>query len=551
MSAPFTQSEFGPLKVIPLGGVGEFGMNMMLFEYEGAIMAVDAGLMFPDSDMLGVDIVVPDFSYLQNPSKSILGVILTHGHEDHIGAVPYLLRKWNIPVYGTRLTLALLAEKMKEHRLPYPPQLISIKPRDTISLGPFSVEAISVTHSIVDSVAYAITTPVGCLIHTGDFKMDSTPVGDNTFDADRFVEYGKRGVLALFSDSTNAEQKGFTPSEADVGVSFERLFSEIKGRILISAFSSNIHRIDQIAQIARQRGKKVFLSGKSVVVNTRIACETGYFSFPYDQFSPLDTLSETPDRETVIFTTGSQGEPTSALFRIATDDHKQIQIKPGDTVILSARFIPGNEAAISNLINLLLRKGAHVLHEKIAPVHVSGHASQGDQKKMIELVEPKFFVPIHGEYRQLSVHASSAMQCGLSSEQVNVIENGETLLLGPSYCERGKTVPADKIYIDGKGGLEAPLLKERRQLGSEGIIIVTLSIENGKIRSGPTFLSRGFTSDDHAIWEEMSQVLKKIFLQEEIKEKAEIEAKVIKTLKKRISKQMGRFPMIIPDVMVT
>ncbi len=555
-----------PLKLIPLGGLGEIGMNMMLLEYEEALIVIDAGLMFPENDMMGVDIVIPDFSYLRNPSKKVLGVFLTHGHEDHIGAVPYLLREMDVPIYGTPLTLAFVSEKLKEHRphllkteegTPIKPRLISIKPRDPLFIGPFCVEAMSVTHSVSDSVAYAVTTPVGRVIHTGDFKIDPTPVDHSFFDVERFMEYGKLGVLALLSDSTNAERTGHTGSETRVGDAFEQIFSESEGRIIIATFSSNIHRIEQIAQIAGRHGRKLFFSGKSIVENARIAREIGYLSFPLDQIAPLDELNQTPDRDVVIITTGSQGEPMSALFRMATDAHKQIQVKPKDTVILSARVIPGNEENISKVINQLFRKGARVLHEGIARVHVSGHASQEEQKKVLEWVRPRFFIPIHGEYRQLISHAALARQVGLSPDQIIIIEDGEELLLKSDHCEKGESIPAEKIFIDGKGvgDIERGVLKDRHHLGFDGMIIVTLALEKEarQIRSGPAFLSRGFTRNglDQPLWEEMEASLQLLFkkLKEEGGwEKEGIELGIKQTLKKFISKKMDRYPMIIPNI---
>lgn len=560
------QKNTSPLKLIPLGGLGEIGMNMMLLEYEESIIVIDAGLMFPENDMMGVDIVIPDFSYLRDPSKKVLGVFLTHGHEDHIGAVPYLLREMDVPIYGTPLTLAFVSEKLKEHRphlmadeegVPIKPHLVSIKPRDPLFIGPFCVEAISVTHSISDSVAYAVTTPVGRVIHTGDFKIDPTPVGGSYFDMERFIEYGKQGVLALLSDSTNAERAGHTGSETKVGDAFERIFAEAEGRIIVATFSSNIHRIEQIAQIAGRHGRKLFFSGKSIVENARIAREIGYLSFPLDQIAPLDELNQTPDHKAVIITTGSQGEPMSALFRMATDAHKQIQVRPKDTVILSARVIPGNEENISKVINHLFRKGARVLHEGIARVHVSGHASQEEQKKMLEWVRPQFFIPIHGEYRQMVSHAALARQVGLSSDQIMIIEDGEALLLKPDSCEKGDSVPAEKIFIDGKGigDIERGVLKDRHHLGFDGMIIVTLALEKEgrQIRSGPAFLSRGFTCNglEQPLWEELEASLQLLFkkLKEEGGwEKEEIKQGIKRTLKKFISKKMDRYPMIIPNI---
>lgn len=553
------------LKIIPLGGLGEIGMNMALLEYEGSIIIIDAGLMFPDDAMLGIDIVIPDFSYLRNPAKKVLGLFLTHGHEDHIGATPYLLREFDVPIYGTPLTLGFLAEKLKEHRphllkttegAPITPRLISLKPRDPISIGPFSVEAISVTHSVADSVAYGITTPVGRVVHTGDFKIDPTPYGGSFFDRERFIEYGEMGTLALLSDSTNAERPGHTCSERKVGETFNRLFGEIPGRIIVALFSSNIHRIEQIAQAAFTHGRKLFFSGKSVINTARIARELGYISFPLDQIVPIEEWSRTADSEAVLITTGSQGESMSALTRMANDNHKQVRIKPGDTVILSARVIPGNEKDISRVINDLLRKGAHVLHERIAPVHVSGHASQEEQKKMIAWTQPQFFIPVHGEYRQLVAHAATAKEAGLAAEQILIIEDGATLVLKENECVEGAPVPAKKIYVDGKGvgEIQEPVLQERLRLGSDGVIVATLALtkKEGKIKLGPYFLSQGFTDveADPSLWKEMEESIQTLFRAQPEPPLAEedLEAKVRRTLKKLISKKLNRYPVIIPNI---
>ncbi|TAK02288.1 MAG: ribonuclease J [Candidatus Manganitrophaceae bacterium] len=575
MSQEQFEKNVPPLRVIPLGGLGEIGMNMMAFEYEGSIVLVDAGLMFPENDMFGVDIVIPDISYLLDPSKKVLAVFLTHGHEDHIGAVPYLLREMNVPIYGTPLTLGFLSDKLKEHRSeflrdedgsPITPQMMTVKPREPIFVGPFCVEPISVTHSVADSVAYAITTPVGAVIHTGDFKIDPEPVGGSYFDVERFKAYGEKGVLALFSDSTNAEREGHTGSETQVGENFERIFAETEGRIIIATFSSNIHRIDQVAQIASRLGRKIFLSGKSIIGNVKIARELGYLSFPLDQIAPLEELNGTPDREVVLITTGSQGEPMSALYRMATDDHKQIQVKPGDTVILSARVIPGNEEDISRVINYLFRKGARVLHEKIARVHVSGHASREEQQKIIEWVRPQFFIPVHGEYRQLVSHAALASKTGIDPRRILVVEDGEEIVLRPGRCEKGNPIPAGRIYIDGKGigDVEQTVLKDRKHLGSDGMIVVTVTLDRQarKVRSGPSLLSRGFTRNavEHPLWEEMELSLQTLLREMEAdlaweenfdaELKQGIETRIKQTLKKIISKKMNRYPMIIPNVIL-
>ncbi len=559
------------LKVIPLGGVGEFGMNMMLFEYEHHVVIVDVGLMFPDDDLPGVDVVIPDFSYLRHASRKVHGVFLTHGHLDHIGAVPHLLREMNVPVYGTPLTLGFLSDRLKAHRqalaqrrtvddeVPAPAvQLIPMQSNETVTLGPFSIEAIPVTHSIADSVAYAIRTPVGCVIHTGDFKIDPTPVRGTGFDATRFIEYGQEGVLALFSDSTNSERAGHCGSERVIGETLERLIPEMEGRVLIATFSSHLHRMDQIAQIAARHGRKLFLSGKSLSDALRIGRETGYSALSPDQVFPLQALQQTPDREVLIITTGSQGEPTSALVKAALGEHKQLNLKSGDTVILSARVIPGNEANVTRMINRMLRRGARVVQER--GVHVSGHAHRDEQKQMIEWVRPRYFVPVHGDYRQLLGHADVAAQTGLPAERIRVIENGAILQFTPDGCELGKPIPAAKVYIDGKDGIEAPTLADRRYLASEGMLVVTLTASKMQICAGPTFLSRGFVPNDPELplWKELTSVIEQLFETMGAQQTPEdpapdsevIAAQVKKTLKKWISKKMHRYPLILPNIRV-
>ncbi len=574
-----------PLKVIPLGGVGAFGMNMMLFEYDHNVVVVDVGLMFPDHDMLGVDIVIPDFTYLRNASKKLLGIFLTHGHLDHIGAVPYLLREMNAPIYGTPLTLGFLSDRLKGHRqdlftqMPTEAaadaasgasgadglsaiapeiQLIPIQPRTPVTLGPFSIEAIPVTHSIADSVAYAITTPAGCVIHTGDFKIDPTPVRGEGFDAAPFIEYGQQGVLALFSDSTNSERAGHCASESSIGETFSRLFPQIEGRIFIATFASNLHRIDQIAKRAAQHGRKLFLTGKSLTDALRIGREAGHCALSPDQVLPLQALDQTPDREAVIITTGSQGEPSSALFKMAVGEHKHLSLQKGDTVILSARVIPGNEGGVTKMINHLLRRGVRVVQEKSAPVHVSGHAHQEEQKQMIEWVRPRYFIPVHGDYRQLLAHAEVAAQTHLSAEQIRVIENGETLLLTPDGCESGRPVSAERIHIDGKYDIEMPTLADRQYLASEGMLVVTLSVSKTNRCDGISFLSRGFVQNDPELplWKGLRSVVEQLFEAMETQRGPEdeppasevIEKQVQKALKKYISKKMNRYPLILPNL---
>lgn len=545
------------VRVIPLGGLGEVGLNMMVISCGKDNIVIDSGLMFPEDQMFGIDIVIPDFSYLREHSDNILGVFLTHGHEDHIGALPYLLKDLSLPIYGTPLTLGIAYEKLREHRLEKKTQFTTLIPGSPVTLGPFSVEPIAVTHSIMDAVAFGITTPAGRLIHTGDFKIDPTPVGGALFNSKRFEEYGAMGVLALLSDSTNAERRGHTRSELDVGNTFAHLFPTIEGRIILATFSSNIHRIQQVVDTARRYGRKVFFSGKSIVNVIRIATELGYMSIPQEVSASLDTLEDTPDREVMIVTTGSQGEPMSSLFRMATDDHKQIQIKEGDTVILSARMIPGNEEAISRVINGLVRKGAKVLHEGNARVHVSGHGSQEEQKKMLEMVRPHYFLPIHGEPRQLVSHADLAIGMGYPKDRILILEDGDVAEISDRFCQKVDTVSAGRVYIDGNGvgDVGQVILKERQHLGSDGFIVVTIGFdrETGKVRMGPELRSRGFTFAEESteLWSEIRESLHRLLSELEVIIKSGpegVEVKVQQTLKKLIKKRLHRRPMIIPVI---
>ena len=392
------------LSVIPLGGVEEIGLNMTVLEYGNDIIVIDAGLMFPEEDMLGVDFVIPEFSYLLANREKIKGIIITHGHEDHTGALPFLLKEIDIPVYGTPLTLGLVKEKLREHNLEKA-QLVSVRPRETVQLGVFSVEFVRVTHSIVDGVGLGIKTPRGLVVHTGDFKLDPTPVDGQLMDFHKFSEYGEQGTLLLLSDSTNAEKGGFTYSEKEVRRAFEDIFSQTTGRIIIATFASNIHRIQQAIDVAVKYGRKIILCGKSIVSNAQIALDLGYLSIPQNTWLTLEDLKNLEDNEVVIITTGSQGEPMSVMSRIATNEHKVIKIKEGDTVVFSAKMIPGNERSIGRIINHLFRQGANVVYEKVSEVHVSGHASKEELKLMLNLVRPKYFMPVHGEYRHLVYHS--------------------------------------------------------------------------------------------------------------------------------------------------
>ena len=545
------------LLIIPLGGLGEIGLNMTVFQYGDDLIVVDAGLMFPEEDMLGVDFVIPDFSYILENREKVRGIVITHGHEDHTGALPFLLKEINVPVYGAPLSIALVKEKLKEHNIVNRP-LIPVKPRDIITLGVFNVEFMRVTHSIVDGVGLGINTPLGSIVHTGDFKLDPTPVDGELMDFHKFSEYGEKGTLLLLSDSTNAEKGGFTFSEREVKRAFEDIFAKAKGRIIIATFASNIHRIQQAIDVAVQHKRRVMVCGRSMVSNAQIALDLGYLKVPKDTWGRLEDLKQTPDQEIVIMTTGSQGEPMSVLSRIATGEHRQIKIKKGDTIILSSRALPGNERSIGRIINHLMRRGADVIYEKVSEVHVSGHASREELKLMMNIVKPKYFMPIHGEYGHLKCHAELAEKSGIPSDNVFVIENGTVIEITDKGASKNGKVATGRIFIDGKGigGVEGIVLRDRRRLAHDGIVIVIVGIEKftKKIISGPEMISRGFIFENASqdIINEVRELLSNAvasFGDDIVADVPMIKAKIRSTLKKYLKNSMDRSPMIMPIVM--
>jgi ribonuclease J len=544
------------LSVIPLGGLEEIGMNMTVMEYGDDMIIIDAGLMFPKEDMLGIDFVIPDFSYVLENREKVRGILLTHGHEDHTGALPFLLKSLNVPVYGTPLTLGLVKEKLKEHKLDNV-ELISKMPREIVNLGVFSVEFIRVTHSIVDGVGFGIKTPVGSIVHTGDFKLDPTPVDGQLMDFHRFSEYGERGTVLLLSDSTNAEKGGYTFSEKEVRRAFEEVFADAKGRIIMSTFASNIHRIQQAVDVAVMFGRKVILSGRSIVKNAQIALDLGYLRIPENTWLKLEDMKNLNDNEVVIITTGSQGEPMSVLSRIAIDEHKTIKIKEGDVVILSAKVIPGNENSIGRIINHLFRRGANVIYEKVSEIHVSGHASKEELKLMLNLVKPKYFMPIHGEHRHKVYHARLAEKTGIPKENIFILDNGNVLEVSEEAVNLNGSVTSGKIFIDGKGvgDVEDMVLRDRRRLAHDGIVIVIMAIEKltGNIVSGPDIISRGFIFED--VSQEILNDVKELVYttvkaldSEMIEDKALVQAKIRSVLKKYLRNTMERMPMIMPII---
>ncbi|MBC7343499.1 MAG: ribonuclease J, partial [Clostridia bacterium] len=484
------------VSIIPLGGLGEIGKNMTVVRFGESLLVIDCGLMFPEDEMLGIDIVIPDMSFLIENAAAVKGIILTHGHEDHIGGIPYLLRELDVPIYGTKLTLGLLEAKLREAGLLGSAKLKGIDPQTSLRLGPFLVEFIRVNHSIADAVAVAIHTPAGTIVHTGDFKFDQTPVDQSLTDYFKFAALGEKGVLALLSDSTNAERPGYTMSEASVAKTFDEIFRFARGRIIVASFASNVNRIQQIISAAQRYNRKVAVVGRSMNNVISIASDLGYLVVPKGTLLDIGDISSLPQNRVVILTTGSQGEPMSGLTRIAMLEHKNVEIIPGDTVVISASPIPGNEKMIARIIDNLFRQGANVIYEEVSGIHVSGHASQEELKLMINLVRPKFFIPIHGEYRMLVKHARLAEELGIPEENIFVLENGQVLDLFPNRGVTSSRVTAGRVLVDGLGigDVGNVVLRDRKQLAQDGIVIVvvTLGKDSGMVISGPDIVTRGF-----------------------------------------------------------
>jgi ribonuclease J len=546
------------LQIIPLGGLGEIGMNMMAYHCGADIIVVDCGLMFPEPDMLGIDYVIPDISWLRERSAQVRGICLTHGHEDHIGALPFVLQELNVPIYGTALTLGFVNEKLKEYKLDDQVDLRVVKPRDTAVLGCFSVEFLRVAHSIVDGCALAITTPEGVVIHTGDFKIDQTPVDGQLTDLPSFARYGELGVLALLSDSTNVEREGFTLSEKSVGEAFDEIFPTCEGRIIVAAFSSSIHRVQQVADAAARCGRKILLNGRSMVANVRIARELGYLHIPDDLLMDLKELPRMPREQVCMITTGSQGEPRSSLIRIAMDDHKQIKLERGDTVILSSRVIPGNERTISELINHLYRRGAEVFHERTSEVHVSGHACQEELKLMLNLTRPRVFLPIHGEYRHLMVHSKLAQKTGIPEERCLLATNGDVVSFYSDTAAIVEKVESGRVFVDGKGvgDVGNVVLRDRKHLSEDGMVVIIIGMNktNGGIIYGPDIVSRGFVFEDESqAYLETARCLVVEAIEELSEEMRcdceEVNTTVRQVLRRFFKKTIERRPVILPVIM--
>jgi len=484
-----------PLRYLPLGGLGEVGINMWALEWEKKILVVDAGLMFPQEDMLGIDLVLPDISYLLQKDREVLGIFLTHGHEDHIGGLPFALKKLNVPVFGTRLTLGLVKPKLKEHRILRESDLREVRVGDSVQLGPFRVETVAVCHSIPDAVALAIDTPVGRVVYTSDFKLDPAPPDGLPTNMDRFRKLGDAGVLLLLSDSTNAERDGHSGSERDLHDAFERIFSQAPGRIVVANFASNIHRIQHLVRMATQFDRRVAVVGRSLQQNFKTARELGFLSVPEEVVVPLAEVDHIAPSKLLLLTAGSQGEPMSALTRFAAQRHPFLNVRKDDWVVISARPIPGNERMVHQTVNNLYRHGARVFYSEVGSVHVTGHAQRGELREMLDAVRPMFFVPVHGEYRQLLLHSELAREAGLDQSHIAVVEDGETVELDADTMTRGEKVGTGLVYVDGLGvgDVEQVVLRDRRHLAEDGILVVTLTLDRdtGTVLAGPELVSRG------------------------------------------------------------
>lgn len=547
----------GALRVVPLGGLGEIGLNCLVLECGGEAIAIDCGVMFPDAGMLGIDLVLPDFEYLRSLGERFLGFVITHGHEDHIGGLPYALRGLNAPVYATPMAAGLIATRLAEHELS-DVQVVKFHPREVFQLGPFSIDPIHVTHSIVDAVGLAITTPHGVVVHTGDFKIDQTPIDGRTPDLMAFAEYGARGVLLMLSDSTNAANHGSTGSEHDVRNGLEEALRSAEGRVFFSTFSSHIHRIQQVLELSEVLGRSVAVVGRSLVNAIRIATEIGHLKAPPSLFVDATDVAALPARNVTLLTSGSQGEALSALVRIAVGDHGKVAMGPGDLVILSSRVIPGNEKSIGNMMNHMYRRGARVLDGSSAPVHVSGHASRDELAFMLKIVQPRYFVPVHGEYRQLSHHLELAQSVGVAAEDVFLLEDGQTLEIDGSGARRGESVRAGRVFVDGKGvgDVSDLVLRDRRHLSRDGLLLAVLTVDQhtGELISGPDFVSRGvFEQGEESEYFEAARIVVGETLAaispESRTDSAEVAEEVRRALRRYLSRTLDRRPVVLPYVM--
>ena len=552
------KGEKAKVKIIPLGGLNEIGKNMTAIEYKNDIVIIDCGLKFPDEDMFGIDVVIPDITYLLKHKDKVSGIFLTHGHEDHIGALPYVLKQLNVPVYGTKLTLGIVQSKLKEHNLLSTTELITVKPRDVVRLNSVSVEFIKTNHSIADSVAIAIHTPLGAVLHTGDFKVDYTPIDCEPMDFARFAELGKKGVLLMMADSTNVERPGYTMSEKIVGESLCRIFGKSKGRIIVATFASNIHRIQQIIDAAAMYERKVAVSGRSMENIVQVAIELGYIKIEKENLVSIDQINKYNNDEIVIITTGSQGEPMSALARMATSEHRKVNIVSGDTIIISATPIPGNEKLVSRVIDQLFKKGAEVVYGSSEAVHVSGHACQEELKLMQTLVRPKYFIPVHGEYRHLKQHGELANSIGVPKSNILIPEIGDVIEVTRNSIKKSGSVISGQIFVDGLGVGDVGniVIRDRKHLSQDGIltVVVTLSKENKAIIAGPDIISRGFVyvRESEKLMDEARDIVRNVFAkceEQKITDWSTLKSTVRDELRSFLYEKTKRKPMILPIIM--
>jgi len=539
-------SKKNKLRIIPLGGLGEVGKNMMAYEFGGDIIVVDAGIMFPHNDMLGIDYIIPDFEYLLNKADRVRAIIITHGHEDHIGAVQHVIEQIPAPIYATPLTRGLIEGKLARNNSQHKAKFVTVQAGEKSQIGQFTVEYFHVSHSIPDAVSLGITTPAGLVVHMSDFKFDHTPVDGWPTDFAKLSEFSARGVDLLLSDSTNAERPGWTPSETVIGPAFDKVFAEAKGRVLVATFASLISRVQQVADAAAKHGRKMAFAGPSMVDNVKIARKMGYLEIPDEMIVPIDQALNMQDHKVAIMCTGSQGEPSSIVGRLSAGTNRQFDLKPGDTVVLSSHPIPGNEESISKTINRLLRRGAIVIHDGIAPIHVSGHASQEEQKLLLNLVKPKHFMPIHGELRQLMRHADLARQVGIEKQNIIVVENGQVVELVGNKIQLGERIPGGYVFVDGEsiGDVDHGVMREREQLARNGILLIDISLDkfSGRLLHDPEILTRGFVSPEDA--EQLLPEVRKRVMDMVNGGGVDSEKDIINAVKSYLHQQTKRRPMV-------
>jgi ribonuclease J len=539
-------SKHGKLKIIPLGGLGEVGKNMTAYEFQNQILVVDAGIMFPKNDMLGIDYIIPDFEYLRQRADKVVGIVITHGHEDHIGAIHHVLNDISAPVYATPLTRGLIEVKLARNNVTKA-NLNTVEAGDSVEIGAFKVEFFHICHSIPDAVGLGITTPAGLVVHMSDFKFDHTPVDGWPTDYAKLAEFSKRGVELLLSDSTNAERPGWTPSEMVIGPAFDKVFAEAPGRVIVATFASLISRIQQVAEAAEKHGRKMALAGSSMVDNVKIARKLGYLDIPDDVLIPLDQALQMQNHKVVLMCTGSQGEPSSIVGRLSAGTNRQFDLKPNDTVVLSSHPIPGNEETISKTINRLLRRGAIVIYDAIAPVHVSGHAAQEEQKLLLNMVKPKYFMPIHGELRQLKRHGGLAVEVGIPQENVIVVENGHVVELSGGRIKLGERIPGGYVFVDGQsiGEVDYDIMRERGKLARNGIFLIDISVDklNGRLLHDPEIITRGFVSPEDA--EEMIPEVRKRIMQAVNGGGWDNEKDIVNAVKSYLYEETKRRPMVL------